>query len=76
MGKWFASAWTAFAATGNPNFAGGPAWPPFHAAGETMAISTTAEGVVLESLPAYLRETCAFWAANPIEAGVIWGGGV
>jgi hypothetical protein len=75
MGRWFATSWTSFAATGNPNFAGAPTWPAFGANNVTMAISTGAGGVVLERLPSFARDACAFWAANPIEAGVVWGGG-
>lgn len=75
MGRWFATSWTSFAATGNPNFAGAPAWPAFGANNVTVAISTGADGVVLERLPSFARDACAFWAANPIEAGVVWGGG-
>lgn len=76
LGRWIATAWTNFAATGDPNVAGGPAWPPFSQGSTTAAISTSADGVVLELLPSFLKDACAFWAANPIESGVIWGGGI
>lgn len=74
LGKFFASAWASFAATGDPNVAGAPAWPSFAAGGNvTLGISTSAQGVVVESLPSFLKDTCAFWAANPIDYSVIWG---
>ena len=74
MGAWFGTSWMNFAAKGDPNYAGAPAWPSFGAANETVAISTSAKGVALEPLANYFSETCDFWKANPIASSVIWGG--
>jgi para-nitrobenzyl esterase len=74
MATWFASSWTNFAATGDPNYAGSPAnWLPFGATNSSAVISTGAGGVVVNNTASLLTQQCAFWAANPIAESVIWG---
>jgi para-nitrobenzyl esterase len=74
LATWFATSWTTFAATGNPNYEGAPAvWPAFRAANETLMVDTGAKGVNLTAFPNLLAEKCAFWAANPVGEAVIWG---
>ena len=77
MAEWFVSAWTSFAATGNPNYAGAPGtWQPFGtSAHSTLVISTGAGGVQLNNTQQLLAGPCEFWAAHPVPESVIWGGG-
>jgi carboxylesterase type B len=74
MAQWFVRAWTAFAATGDPNYAGAPgAWSPFGAGNSTLVISTGAGGVSLNNTASIFADPCAFWAAHPVPESVIWG---
>ena len=74
LGTWFSTAWTTFAATGNPNSKGAPVWAPFGSLNSTVVISTGVGGVNLTNKQGLLSSQCAFWAANPIASSVIWGG--
>lgn len=73
LGSWFSSAWTTFAATGSPNYAGAPTWSPVGSNGNTAFINTGAAGVNVTNVPSVLTDVCAFWAANPVSSTVIWG---
>ena len=74
MAQWFVSAWTNFAATGSPNYAGAPAqWAPFGAGNSTLVVSTGVGGVQLNNTQRMFADKCAFWAANPVSEAVIWG---
>ena len=70
LGDYMSGAWTAFAATGNPNVPGAPVWAPFGAAASTVRITTSAAGVALNNTPGLLAAQCAFWKANPIPVRV------
>jgi hypothetical protein len=77
MAQWFTTAWTTFAATGDPNFEGAPgAWAPFgggEGSNSTLVIGTGAGGVNLTNSRGIFADACAFWAANPVPESVIWG---
>ena len=51
--------WGAFARTGTPDAAGGPAWPRFR--GETGAIARLAPAAVGPSTDFVERHRCGFW---------------
>ena len=74
MASWFASSWTNFAATGDPNYPGSPAnWLPFGTTNNSAVISTGTGGVVVNNTRSLLTQQCGFWASNPIAESVIWG---
>ena len=74
LGSFFSTAWTTFAATGNPNAPGAPTWAPFGATGNNAFLEVgNAGGVNVTNVPNVLQDLCAFWTANPVSSQVIWG---
>lgn len=68
--------WTRFAAAGDPNGDGDPAWPAFGSgAGDTVAIiDTSAAGPNVTVVHDLRKDQCDFWLKTPIAPCAVWGG--
>lgn len=66
------SAWTNFAATGNPNGHGNAPWPQFTAAANAPAVLSEKPGLGTFTLQQWsTNHNCTFWTDNTLNGGIL-----